>query len=93
MSHHRLGNTPSRLIATGGAIPLERQGAVFPSHALLQATEGWGESSVEEWSMDWNASTTDRATARVIAQKGAAASHDELAHPSRSAGERDSGSA
>jgi tetratricopeptide (TPR) repeat protein/glycosyltransferase involved in cell wall biosynthesis len=61
------------LVATGGAIPLGRQGPVRPPTRFFRSVEGWGESDVEEMVDALELVYADRVRAAAVAERGAAA--------------------
>jgi glycosyltransferase involved in cell wall biosynthesis len=61
------------LVATGGCLPLVRQTTVPVPTRYFTATEGWGESDVDEIVEALERCYTDRAEARALGARGAAA--------------------
>ncbi len=59
------------LVATGGCIPLQRQGAVRPPTRFFRACDGWGESEVDEIVQALETAYTG--TVHAVAQRGATA--------------------
>ncbi len=64
------------LVATGGCIPLSAQGRVPSPTRFFRATEGWGESSVDEIVEALEAAWRDREAAEAVARRGVDAMQD-----------------
>src|SRR5262249_9605246 len=61
------------LIAMGGCVPLRRQRQVRPPTQFFRATEGWGESDLDEVVETLELAWSDRQAMRSVARIGAEA--------------------